>query len=357
MFCCAAGADVIHRRGAQTPLEGELVRLDLGGAILRTQTGAEHVVPLDHVRSIECDGHRTDLDDMLQLADELWRARTRVERRDTVLAEPQLERLYAACRGESHETALVVAEGLLRCRLAHGRQVLAILPALDVMRLRRSGIETDAFVTLADVIDPAYELCQGLPPAWIDTRGLSRLANDLQNYEDGGDAVVAAIADLYRRLAMLQLGRVVERLDSASLPDHEGVELLADIVRTSDPDAGTRASARQRLQRRGSRGAAWVDAWCRFAIGRSYLRESGTGRRERGLIQLAHVPARHGAGQPFLSGLALEEMARGVESIGDSASALAIREELVRRYPAHPILAAPPPTQRTPASFNDRDAS
>ena len=75
----ATCADVVTRRGAETPLEGRITSMDDAGVHVRTATGAEHFVPWDRVRAVDPDTDSA-LERRLETALELWRARTRVER-------------------------------------------------------------------------------------------------------------------------------------------------------------------------------------------------------------------------------------------------------------------------------------
>ncbi|MHC4421626.1 MAG: PH domain-containing protein, partial [Planctomycetota bacterium] len=158
LITVAAAADVVERRGAAPVIEGEVTVIDDAGVTVRSPLGAVHFVAWDRVRRVETERERPELQKHWETAVDLWRARSRVERNDTTLAEPLLERLFERYRGRTHETALVVAEGLLRCRIARADHVLAIVPALEVARLRRAGVKTEAYANLAPVFDSDYGL-------------------------------------------------------------------------------------------------------------------------------------------------------------------------------------------------------
>ncbi len=338
-----AAADVVERRGTEPPLEGEIVGLDDAGVRVRSRTGAEHFVPWDRVRRVDSAMPLLHLDRSMKTAEELWRARSRVERFDTALAEPLLERLFEQYRGRSHETALVVAEGLLRCRLARGDQILALLPALETARLRRAGITTGSYAGLAAVIDPGTFLCPQLPPVWIPTPLLDSLERGLAGYDARGDAVIAAIASLY--LEALRRSRGAPPGDGAvpgpgPLPDHPGVEFLSFLLDSSAAAPEQRRAARERLERAPEKLPEWAEAWARFHIGLSLLGESGLGRRQQGMVSLMHLPARFERRQPYLAGLALAYVAAALEQTGDVGAADTIRAQVARSFPLHPLLAA-----------------
>ena len=333
--------EIVERRGTEPAVTGRITVIDdVGVSVLSTQ-GATHFIPWDRVRRLVTDRPRAGLDRRLETAEALWRARSRVERNDTALAEPLLERLFEQYRGHTHETALVVAEGLLRCRLARGANAAAVICALEVSRLRRAGIDTGSYTMLAPVIDEETSLCPQLAPAWINSRALVKLHRDLAEYDAGDDAVVAAMARLYsqavRRQLALQAPPEAEENGERLAPQHGGVELLANCVACGAAEAELRQAARDRLHRRFETMPPWAEAWARFAIGRSLLGESGIGRQQRGLLNLVHLPARFARSQPYLAGLALAWAAEASEARGDDATAAVFRAELARRLPNHPL--------------------
>ncbi|MHC4106560.1 MAG: hypothetical protein ACYSTY_00590 [Planctomycetota bacterium] len=331
-------ADGVERRGTEGTIEGRIT-IDDAGVHVASPKGADHFVPWDRVRRVDAKNSPPGLDRWMPIAVELWRARSRVERNDTALAEPLFERLFERYRGKTHTTALVVAEGLLRCRLAHSAHARAVIPALEVARLRRAGVSTDSYAMLSPVLDESTVLCPDLAPAWAPTRALERLLHELAAYDPQGDAVVGALARLYRGAVAVQLGLAQdERADTeASLPRHPGVERLMLLVECTADDADRREAARERLRRAFADWPSWSEAWARFHIGLSLLRETGIGRQQRGLVSLLHVPARFGREQPYLAGLALAYTAEALEASGDTESAATLRAELAERCPDHPV--------------------
>jgi hypothetical protein len=336
-LAAAAPADVVERRGGAAPLVGEMGRVDDAGLEVRSEFGAVEFVPWDRVRAVIAEPVPPDVARRLGLAEELWRARSRVERRDTGLAEPLLERLFEPYRGQTNETALVVAEGLLRCRLARQAHVDAVIPALETIRLRRAGVESRSYGGLPPVIDSATDLCPALPPVWAGDAGLDRLVASLEGYDAGGDDLVARLADLYRLAALAASGHSVESPDDES-DAGAGVRLVERLVAVLVASPEERDAARRDLRRRlDAKVASWQDAWVRFVLGRSLAMERDRAVRDEGLVVLAHLPARHARRQPYLSGLALAEMIRALEDDGDEEGAAALRAELLRGYPAHPV--------------------
>ena len=199
----AFGEDVVERRGAEPALEGVVVGLTDAAITIRTESGGEHIVPWDHVRDVRMDPPEPTLAARLERAEDLWRARSRLQRGDARLAEDLFVRLFEHYRGQTHETARVVAEGLLRCRIAHGANTAATIPALEVARLHAAGIEIDTYSMLPDVFDERTLLCPHVPPAWVRDRALTRLDRELAAYECD-EPVVNELARLYRIAAVRQ---------------------------------------------------------------------------------------------------------------------------------------------------------
>ena len=137
---------------------------------------------------------------------------------------------------------------------------------------------------------------------------------------------------------------IVETADGEiDLAAHPGVELLRMMIATGDPDSAIRADVRARLEDRMDDFDSWAEAWARFALGASLVRESGTGRRQRGFVHLVHLPARFPRTQPYLTGLALVWAEQASRAIGDDATADVMKAELTRLVPHHPAIAAKQP--------------
>ena len=339
----AAAADVVERRGSAPVIEGEITAIDDAGVTVRSPLGAVHFVAWDRVRRVETDLEGSALARHMETAVDLWRARSRVERNDTTLAEPLLERLFERYRGQTHETTLVVAEGLLRCRVARADHVLAVVPALEVARLRRAGVTTEVYANLPPVFDADYALCTVLAPAWLPSPLLDSLAHELQAYGGGAethqdmDEVVSALARLYRQAVLQALGRPGQDPAPETLPEHPGVELLEALNACDDADPNRRRPARAHLARMIPTLPGWAEAWARFHVGRSLVAEEGIARKQEGAVSLVHVPARFGRSQTFLAGLALAYASRALAETGASGDAANLLAELGRSYPRHPL--------------------
>lgn len=336
-----ARADHVERRGSEPALDGDIKVIDDNGVTITSSTGVQRTVTWDRIRTVTSDDPslQAKVKEYADTALMLWRARTRLERGDTALADPLFERLFATYRGRRNETALIVAEGLLRCRLARSANDASVIPALECTRLRRRDLTTVAYQTLPGLFDEATGLCTSLPPVWPVTSGLNRLENDLKTYDAEGDATVASLALLYRAAAQRELGQALDAPTSKALEkadEQPGVTLMQMLVRAAAPDADQRASARTALEKRMPEFPEWARAWARFAIGDSLLRESGLGQQERGLVNLASIPASSTRQQPYLAAMALARISGMLARMGDGAGAAAMRAELDRIYPNMP---------------------
>jgi hypothetical protein len=339
----AAAADVVERRGTAPVIEGKVVKIDDAGVTVRSPLGAVHFVAWDRVRRVDADREWRELQDNWETAVDLWRARSRVERNDTTLAEPLLERLFERYRGRTHETALVVAEGLLRCRIARADHVLAVVPALEVARLRRAGVTTEVYAGLVPVFDPDYGLCTVLAPVWLPSPLLDSLAPELEAYgneveaREDADEIVPALARLYRQAVLQALGRPGADQVPEPLPEHPGVELLEELNACAAAGVHAQRYARERLARLIPSLPGWAEAWARFHVGRSLAAEDDVARKQEGAVSLVHVPARFGHSQTFLAGLALAHASRALAEAGAAGDAADLLAELGKSYPRHPL--------------------
>ncbi len=334
LMASGARGDVIERRGGEGELEGVLTAND-AGVTVRTDLGAQHLIPWDRVRAIRPLSERWRR--RLATADDLWRARSRVERHDTTLAEPILARLFEDFRGATHETALVVAEGLLRCRLARGDHARAVIPGLETARLRRAGIDTVSYTSLAPALDPTYELSPALAPIWIDTPVVRQLERDLTSYDARGDAVIEAMAGLYLRAVHRTIGRTSDAPPVEPDISHQGVALLSTLIEAISEAPASRNTARARLGAMVADQSSWRAAWVHLFTGLSLLQETGLQRQHRAIESLLHLPARFSVTHPYLGGLALAYAADALERAGDTRGATAVRNDLARRFPHHPV--------------------
>lgn len=333
----STSGDEVVRRGGLSTLRGDIVVVDEAGVSIRSELGAMHIVPWDRIREVDAGGRPLpELDRYMARAEKLWRARSRVERLDMQLAEPLFEELFEHYRGRTHETALVAAEGLLRCRLARGANDLAVVPALEVARLRRADVTTRSYGHLDAVYDVDTGLWPQLPPFWTGEANLERLIGDLDRYDARRDAGVARLADLYRWAARQQLGEAVEPPASDGEAS-ASIELLRQMIGCVSSEDDVRRESVAALEASVGSLTGWRELWAHFFIGVGRSMDDADGRWNIGHVHLAHLPARASRSQPYLAGVAIHLLAETARNRGDDRAATNLDEELRRLYPHHPL--------------------
>jgi hypothetical protein len=329
-------------RGGEAAPAGQIMAVDAGGVHLGPERGSNEtlIVTWDRVKALEgVDGAEA----FSTIAEDAWRARTRLERGDFMGAEPLFERVFATTRDKQGPTAALVAEGLLRCRLRRGAHVAAIEPWLAVLKAgsgARTQVLHEAWASeagLSPVIDPATLLVPGLPPAWLPWQAVEVYGRGVA---EGGPAGGrgAALAQIYAQAARFEAGL------PAALPElatnDPGVALAWQVVQARIGTPEQRDAARIQLLSRLRPGniPPWQEAWCRAGLGRSMIREESTEQRQLGVIELLNIPARYSRAHPFLAGLALAEASVTLRGLGDRAGAEVLARELFAQYPSHPVL-------------------
>ncbi|MEM1165166.1 MAG: hypothetical protein AAGI30_02625 [Planctomycetota bacterium] len=303
-----ASADVVVRTGER--IEAEVLEVSLDGVVVR----GGRALRIDEVRAVEgpmAEAWATIEDD----ADALWRARTRLQRDDAALACPVLrefaDRFDAGDRAEvAHEagsqTALLVAEGLVRCALSEGDDVSAAR-AWVRWRAEASGAARTPRLHFpgAEAIDRATGVCPRLMPLVVSEAA----AEVLTSASRSGSAI-----DAVRRPGL----------------DGPTSELLDAIARTEDDDAGARAAARTALARLTEQsGGTWREAWARTARGLSLLADASDDEaRDAALLELAHVPARFSESLPELAYACRARLAAELARRGEHGAADAVAQPL-----------------------------
>jgi len=353
----AVAAPVELRSGAI--IEAPVVRVWPGG--VEVSGDIERAIGWDDVRAVR--GERAQqAEQFAAIADAAWRARTRLARGDTILAQPLFEDLFRELRGVEGPTAALAAEGLLRCKLRRGAHASAVAPWLEAARLRRAGWHGLEGRPFEGLIDQDTSLAPALCPIWLDGPALRALAADPPP-TGADDPVIQEFAAWYAHAARLQAG-----LPTAAPPrgvvDHPGVRLVADIAQALDRDAETRAAARDSLRAALDESPPpWREAWIRAALGKSLLMEPDTLSRDRGLIELFHLPARVADEQPYLAGLALAVASVELRQRGRTGAADSLLSDLRASSLRHPALrwaqsrraggAAATRTEPSPKADND----
>lgn len=359
-LCLAATAP------AQVVLRGgELVEAPVEEVSLEgVKVGGESPMVLgwDRVRAVR--GERADeAEKFMEIADAAWRARIRLARGDAALARPMFERLFERCEGETGPTALVVAEGLLECRLRRGARVGAVAPWLEALRLRRAGVASKSASSLEGALDEETGLSPALAPIFLGGPAVGAFADAQLGALESDDDVVRALAALYQRAASISAGdgeqarngeqggaalravrrEALEGNDSDSTgrrpappedratEEHPGVALVSLMVEAQSSESSRRQAARDALiEAIEHEPGGWKEAWRRAAVGLSLLSEENDDAQRRGMVHLLHLPARFAESMPFLSDLARAVVIAELERRGDRQIADSLRSELRR---------------------------
>lgn len=344
-------AETIYRRGGIEPISANRISLLPDGVHAMRASGAVYIVPWDMVKSIEGIEDLTVEETWLEyqpMAEELWRARSRLQRGDARLAEPLFERYFdtVSLNSDGSELALIVAEGLLRSRLSSGSIESALPPALEMIRLRRKGISTDRFEMLPSVLDESYWLVPALPPMVTDPTKVAVLHEQLAPWMESEDAYVRALASGYA-----SLGGQAKLSEGGS---GSGLALVGAALESTSEDADTRADAREALEvsSEAEDAPAWIDAWRRWFAARSLLMEPSPDV-DIALIELLHIPAVHGGRSPALASRAVALAAETLERADRVLEAnLLRREQLVSQADVAPAISLVNGQEDDPADFS-----
>ena len=322
-------AETIHLRGGDDSIESTTFDLRDDGIHLLaagSETGeVSRVIPWDMVREIDgisAPSIRDAWEKYRPVALELWRARSRLQRGDARLAELLFERHFEQLAGgdAASELDLIIAEGLLRVRLARGAVEEALAPALETIRLRRAGISTDRYDELPDVIDEQLWLVPELPPIRTDLRMIDLLPDLLRPWSESEDPHVRALAEGY-----------AGPTDTLLVEDAgTGVLLLAAAREAIAIDPVVRQKGRAQLSSLATMQDAppWVDAWSRWFTARSLSLESDADVDDI-LIELLHIPARHASRCPALASRAIIHATEILDEAGRFPEANMLRRELL----------------------------
>ncbi len=360
-----AGNDIVELRNNITPwedgpnyVEGQILIISEAGVQIRTNDGPyTHMwLSWDQIRNI-----KTDHDDFAKqyiqhqtMAKQLWRARLRVEREDYALAEPILETLYPDAIGRTDETALVILEGILRCRLARNAREAAVIPWLETSRILRLHVERTAYIRLPDVLDAETWLCPALPPVWIQRPALSVLRKDLSTYVVADSPITDRLALLYlastqlqnannNRIAPIQFSHdiIIQPANSrANTKDNinqsDAVAFVEALVICQSDDFQDRRTGISKITP-WIRHNGWMAGWARYGRGIAQIRSTQQELIKRGLVDLLYLPSEFAETNPYLAGIALYQAAYNLESAGKTTQANKLKQELNTKYQTHPI--------------------
>lgn len=318
-MAASAGAQVTLRGGAR--IDAEVVAVN--GEGVWTSSPDRRLLTWDIVRSV--DGPlRAEAQLFEGIADDAWRARTRLERGDALLAEPLFERVLRQTEDGGGATALLAAEGLLRCRVWRASQRDAVEAWLRALELRERGAELPAH-SFASGLDGSG-LAPALPPVW--DRESAASVEPFEGVGEGASARVRALRRLYehaQRRDRLEGGPVPEVEEA--LRNDPAVALVLTMALAQSPDGAERERGRAELLRGIEREpGGWREGWRRAALGRSLIAEEDPATRRQGVLHLLRIPA-SGLGSGPLERIALREAADELERQGELDAAAVLRLE------------------------------
>lgn len=332
----AFGQPVVELRGGQR-VTAQSVEPGPSGLAVTTAEGRT-LVSWHRVKGVSGPGSQ-GAELYIPVAEDAWRGLSRLERGDTVAAEPLLESAFESLRTSPGVSRAVVAEGLLRCRLARGSQAAAVVPWLTLMADEAEGHWSPG--ASAVFLDTRTGLIIGLPPIWPGENGLASVARELSEggFESWPAGRVRDLAILYASSALTESGSAAPPHDPQSTDP--GVAFVRDIVNASSSDERTRsASRRELLARLGASPPAWQAAWCHAGIAQSLAMGDEPSQR-LAVVHWLLVPALFAEDQPFLAGVCTARAAEQLLGLGRDAQAQPLARELLTDHPEHPSLARP----------------
>ncbi len=337
----AVGADVVSVGTVDGVVEGEDVKVSVDGVSIRiVREGAASrtkVVPWYAVRVV-ADGWEVPVE-YQEMARASAMGHARRARGDLSGCADLYAGLAAGLVGSESDMAIEVFGGLLDEAVIRGdfydaavaMVALESLPALVL----KSGVEG---------FDGRYRVHVGVPllEGKVGVHRLEAAGGVIQERGLSGGVLVRAFGYLNGAVdGSEDLRGLIEDLATQQGVDvqfRQGLELYLNMLIVQvHPEADARDDARRWLRSRSSqKSGTWIDAWCRLALGVSYLNESDQAQNgemlSRGVVELVHVMVRFGESHPNLArvarGLAIEsltesgrideasELARSFDAIG-----------------------------------------
>ena len=326
-------------RGTAQPIVADSVFGDSHGLEIHTVAAGSargaaekgEVIPWDMVRAVEGQSGGTGLAEFLEIGEDLWRARIRIERGDAALAQAELAKHWSRFRDADGPTAALVAEGLLRCALSAGDLRAAADPWLACLRHRGMGIAS-RFPTLPPAIDASNGLLPELSPFMPASRR-AELIGACESAKASGES-----GEVARSIVRIAKGVHDPAHDPAhdsageSSPALRALGLLEDIasaaeVRSLDKAVGS-------FDRAFEEPPSYLSAWriaaigtCRARIARTAPVVAGAaasdraGALGRAALEFLAVPASGLDRTGLVDAYALEEAASLLRESGDESSA------------------------------------
>lgn len=330
-------------RGTAQPIVADSVFGDSHGLEIHTVAAGSargvaekgEVIPWDMVRAVEGQSGGTGLAEFLEIGEDLWRARIRIERGDAALAQAELAKHWSRFRDADGPTAALVAEGLLRCALSAGDLRAAADPWLACLRHRGMGIAS-RFPTLPPAIDASNGLLPELSPFMPASRR-AELIGACESAKASGES-----GEVARSIVRIANGMHDSAHDPAhdrahdpareSSPALRALGLLEDIASAADVRSLDKAVGS--FDRAFEEPPSYLSAWriaaigtCRARIARTAPVVAGAaasdraGALGRAALEFLAVPASGLDRTGLVDAYALEEAASLLRESGDESSA------------------------------------
>ena len=309
----AFGDDVVSVGTVDGVIEGEVVQVSADGVSVRIKregiVSRTLVVPWFDIRAV--DDEWAVPDDFVEMARHAALGRARRERGDLSGCSDLYSGLAPGLVGSESEMAIEVFGGLLEEAVVRGdlydaAVAMAALESLPALVLKSSF----------DGFDGRYRLHVGVPLlAGLDqSHRLEAVGDVIKDGNSSGGVLVRAFKSVNRIGG--ESGDVpaliadMEARKDLDVQFRLGLELYMNMLAAQEhPEMAVRGEARRWLESRSvSKSGTWIDAWCRMALGVSYIRESensGNGEMlSRGVVELVHVIVRFEGMHPELARMA-----------------------------------------------------
>jgi hypothetical protein len=289
-------AEVILRRDTLGSIQGEIQSAGKTGLLLITSENQNKTVriPWSSIIEIQPKKNRPNIDALLIEGKQIWRAKNRLLRGDIQLALPLLESQFMRLSGTGSSDTRLVTEGLLRALLAQGLIDKAVIPWLETVRLEEAGF-TSPYNMLDPILEKESLLCRHLP-------------------------IMALQMNLPKTKFFAQL---VEQ------GVQEGSSFAQQILRTS---SGNEEASSTLLAQYGTL-EEWQKVWVNYA---HFLFAKSKQDIQNAKLYLATVAAVDPTVQPYLTGMAMVQLADILESEQKLDEARRIRYEMNHLFPSHP---------------------
>lgn len=312
----------------------------------------EQIIAWDQLEDLTgSDEHREEfLRLQSEVGDDLFRARTRLERGEVDGAGPLCEAHVAKFQERDSRSARIILAGAAQYRISQGRSEDAVLPILallshlpisTVIDEGQASDETD-FYELRSWglhIDPATGFCDELLPIWFDeTRAREVLPEVLKWYESQGETLIPAssiyVASLASHAGEFERAKQIANQARPVSADMNELAQIVDwqIMLQREPNSSLR-EIETNLDNLLPRNQALILYW----RGTAGLKSRDKLKQQEALLSLLRVPAQWPRFHQ-LAAACLFAAQQGLASLGDAEGQAKLIDELRRRYSDTPFI-------------------